>query len=199
MRIVALLIAAVACGLGFAAPAQPQLPYARQALDLGHTRDDAIYEAFTRSYQLTAGDTLDRAEIITEFRRAVMIVRDRANQGEYALSPQDLARAMAPYAGQVTFVVQVRLHPLHTYTSTPQFDMYVETGPATRPLAPKPFTRDPVLPLGAVGPGNTILAVHLEGTFARADIEAAPAPAIVVTDDRANVIWKARIDLTRYR
>jgi hypothetical protein len=42
-------------------------------------------------------------------------------------------------------------------------------------------------------------AVRLEGAFLRAEIEAAPSPVLVVTDDQANIIWKARIDLSRYR
>src|SRR3954469_2777413 len=92
-----------------------QLPYARQAIDLAHTRDDALLAAFHRGYELPVGDVLDRAEIITEFRRAVMIVREHADQGEYAFSELSLAKAMAPFDGQVTFIVQARLHPLHTY------------------------------------------------------------------------------------
>lgn len=180
-----------------AAPAQ--LPYARQALDLGRTRDDALLAAFHRSYELTAGGTLDHAEIITEFRRAVMIVRERADRGEYALSTQDLEKAMAPFRGQVAFIVQARLHPLHTYAGAPAYGLYVETGAASPPLAPKPFRRDAAYPPGMAAPGNPISGVRMEGVFDRAAIEAAAAPSLVVTDERADVIWKARIDLTRYR
>lgn len=196
MRAPLLLIVALVSALS--APA-PQLPYASQALDLGRTRDDALLASFHRSYELTRGDVLDRAEIVTEFRRAVMIVRAHADQGEYAFSAQDLAKAMTPFEGQVTFVVQARLHPLHTYANTPPYALYIETGPATKPIAPKPFRRDAAYPPGMAGPGNTIAGVLMEGTFLRADIEAAPAPSLVVADEQANVIWKARIDLSRYR
>jgi hypothetical protein len=174
-----------------------QLPYARQALDLGHTHDEAMFDAFNHGYELATGDVLDRAEIITEFRRAVMIVRERDSQGDY-LTPQDLAKAMQPFDGQVTVIVQARLHPLHTYANAPSYDLYVETGPSTRPLAAKPLKRAPVYPPG-VGPGNAMVAVRLEAAFARADVEAAAAPMLVVTDDQANVIWKGRLDLSRYR
>src|SRR6187399_1773261 len=90
-----------------------QLPYARQALDLGRTHDEALYDAFVRSYELTAGDVIDRVEIVTEFRRAVSIVRDRASLGNYSMTPQDLAAAMQPFDGAVVFIAQARLHPLH--------------------------------------------------------------------------------------
>jgi hypothetical protein len=198
MRTVLLVLVALASGMQVTDPA-PQLPYARQALDLGRTRDDALLAAFHRSYELTRGDVLDRAEIITEFRRAVMMVRDHADRGEYAFSAQDLAKAMQPFTGQITFVVQARLHPLHTYANAPPYALYIETGPATKPIAPKPFRRDAAYPPGMAGPGSTISGVLMEGTFRRAEIEAAPSPSLVVADDQANVIWKARLDLTRYR
>lgn len=170
---------------------------ARDALRLGRTSDQDLYNAFNAGYQLAPSGPVSKAEVITEFRRAVLIVRDHANQGEYAYSAQDLARAMAAHEGMVTFIVQTRLHPLHTYTTVPSYELYVETGETTKPLAAKPLKREPVYPPGGFGSGMT--GVGLEGTFPRAGIEAAAAPTLVVLDDKADVVWKARIDLTRYR
>ena len=44
-----------------------------------------------------------------------------------------------------------------------------------------------------------MIAVRLTASFPRADIESAPQPALVVTDDRAEILWQARVDLGRYR
>lgn len=175
-----------------------QLPSTREIFDLGRTRDESLWDAFNRGYQLTPADAIERAEVITEFRRAVLFVRDEAGKGEFHITEQDLDKAMAPFAGTVTFVVEARLHPLHTYGRPPSYDLYVETGRTTRPIAATPLRRDAVYPPG-IAPNASMSAVRLEGTFPRADIESAPAPVLVVIDDRANVIWKARIDLSRYR
>ena len=175
-----------------------QLPSTREIFEIGRTHDDALWDAFNRGYQLTAGETIERAEVVTEFRRAVLFVHDEAGKGEFHITDQDLNKAMAPFAGLVTFVVQARLHPLHTYTKPPAYEVYVETGRTTGPIGPKPLKRDPVFPPG-LGAGASMSAVLLEATFPRADIESAAAPTLVVTDDRANVIWRARIDLARYR
>ena len=191
-------IAGVATMAALAVFSMAQLPYARQALDLGRTHDDALYDAFSRSYLLTPNDTVERAEAITEFRRAVMIVREHAMQGDFGFTAHDLDVAMKPQAGLVGFVVQAKLHPLHVYAAPPPFDLYVATGPATKPIAAAPLKRDPVFPPGA-SPDTSMIAVRLEGTFKRADIVAAPSPSLVVTDEKANVLWQARIDLTRYR
>jgi hypothetical protein len=78
------------------------------------------------------------------------------------------------------------------------YELYVSTGPSTKPIAGKPFTREPIYPIGAP-PGSGMRSVRLTASFPRADIESAAQPAIVVADDRAEVVWQARIDLSRYR
>jgi hypothetical protein len=170
----------------------------REALGLGRTHDDALFESFNKSYELSPSGTIDHAEIITEFRRAVLIVRAHALQGDYAFGAEDLAKALAPYKGLVTFVVQVRLNPLNTLIKEPAYDLYVSTGPRSPPVAPKALKREPVYPPGGA-PGSTPVAVRLEASFPRAEIERAPAPLLIVTDEKAEILWQARIDLSRYR
>ena len=175
-----------------------QFPSARQALDLGRTRDDTMFAAFNRGYELAVADPIERAEIITEFRRAVLIVRDQYNVGDFGLTERDLVKAMTPYDGQVAFVAEVRLNPMHTYPKPPSYELYVATGPGTKPLGAKSVKRDAVYPPG-LGIGTSFLGVRLEGAFSRADIEKASAPMLTVTDEKANVLWQARIELSRYR
>jgi len=191
MRVRAILLAAVLS----AALAQDPL---RDALNLGHTRDQVLFDAFNRGYALTASGTIDSAEIITEFRRAVLIIREREGLGDYIQDTRNLSNALAPYAGLVTFVVQARLNPLNTYAKAPNYELYVSTGTTTKPLAGKPFVREPIYPVGTTA-GSGMVAVRLTASFPRADIEAASQPRVVVADDNANTIWQARIDLSRYR
>jgi hypothetical protein len=173
-----------------------QLPYMRQALELGRSQDAALIDAFAKGYQLTSSENVDSAEVITEFRRAVIITREQMRLGQASFSAVDLAREMTPHEGQVSFVVQARLHPMNTYSAAPPYEMYVSTGAATPPLVAKPLKRDPVYPIGSP---SSLIGVRLEGTFSRDEVLAAAAPTLVVTDDKANVLWKARIDLSRYR
>ena len=175
-----------------------QFPSARQALDLGRTRDDALFDAFNAGYELPPSGAVERAEVITEFRRAVLMVRDKYNLGEFGMTERDLGKAIAPYDGQVTFVAQVRLNPLHTYPAPPAYELYISSGPYTKPLAAKAIKRDPIYPPG-LGFGTGFVGVRLEGAFVRAEIEKAEAPMLTVTDEKANMLWQARIELSRYR
>jgi hypothetical protein len=205
MRSALLLVMAVLCRPGPPGPvpafdpaSAAQFPETRQALALGRTNDDSLFESFNNGYVIPGGEAVERAEIITEFRRAVLLVREKYNIGEFGMTERDLAKAMVPHEGLVTFVAEAKLHPLHTYAKVPPYELYIETGPRTKPLASQSVRRDPVYPPG-LGFGTSFVGVRLEGAFRRADVEAAPAPMLVVTDEHANVVWQARIDLSRYR
>ena len=176
-----------------------QADYLREAVTLGQTRDDALFDSFNKGYELAASGVIDRAEIITEFRRAVLIERDQVRQGDYTFGPADLAKAVTPFTGQVTFIAQVRLHPQNTYLKQPAYDLYISTGPRSPPIAPKALKREAIYAPGTGGPGTPPAGVKLEASFPRAQIERAAMPFLVVTDDKAEILWQARLDLSRYR
>ena len=48
-------------------------------------------------------------------------------------------------------------------------------------------------------PGGSMMAVRIEATFPRDTILAAAAPELVVTDDGAELLWRGRLDLSRFR
>jgi hypothetical protein len=169
----------------------------REAVTLGRTQDEALFASFDKSYALSASGAIDRAEIITEFRRAVLIEREHVMHGDLTFGPDDLGKAMVSFQGLVTVAVQVRLPP-HTAFVKEAYDLYISTGPASASIAPRTLKREPVYPPGG-GPGSPVIAVRLEAPFPRADLEGAASPFLVVTGDKAEVLWRARIDLSRYR
>lgn len=180
--------------------AAAQFTDAREALRIGRSQDEALYAAFTKGYELGVTPPVDSAEIVTEFRRAVLIVRDRARLGEFGFTERDLNVAMTPQLGLISFVVQARLNPMHTYAQPPAYELYVATGPDTPPLAGKgkETRRDPVYGPGLMM-GSPLVGVRLEITISRAQLESAPKPELILTDERANVLWRSRIDLARFR
>lgn len=175
-----------------------QLPDMRAVFDLGMTHDVPMFDAFNRGYDLAVSGSVYRAEVMTEFRRAVLIVHEQSGRGNSGYTVQELTAVLAPVDGQVSFIVEVRINPLNTFVRPPSYELYVETGPATPPLGAKPFARDPVYPPG-FGRGSPMSGIRLEASFARSAVEAAAAPTLILMDDHANIVWKARIDLARYR
>jgi len=126
-------------------------------------------------------------------------VREHANQGEYGFTARDLEHAIAPYRGLVTIVIEIRLNPLNTFIKAPPYSLYIQTGPSTKPLAPRNFERTSLFGVPMASPGSPITGLRLSGTFSVADIESAPSPTIVVIDDKGDFLWTARLDLSRFR
>lgn len=180
-------------------PPMLQSDAGRDALRLGRTSDQALYDAFNAGYELAASGPVSKAEVITEFRRAVMIVREHANQGEYGFTERDLEHAIAPYRGLVTLVVDIRLNPLNTFIKAPPYNLYIQTSPSTKPLAPRNFERTSLFGVPMASPGSPLTGLRLSGTFSVADIENAASPIVVVVDDKGDVLWTARLDLSRFR
>jgi hypothetical protein len=191
-----MVLAAFSSTAAFPPAARVQPDALRDALNLAQTRDDALFASFNKSYSLPPSGRSYRIEIITEFRRAVFIARDQLQQGHSGFDVNDLAKALEPFKGLVTFIVQVRLNPLNTFIKEPPYDLYVATGPRSPPIASNTLKRQPVSPPGSTSP---VLGVRLEASFPRADIERADAPFLIVTDEKGETLWQVRIDLPRYR
>jgi hypothetical protein len=196
------LLRAIVLLLAIAAPASDirdaQASSIDDALRLGRSQDASLYAAFTKNYELTVSSPVASAEVITEFRRAVLIVREHMQRGEVGYTDHELTGALKPYLGQVTFIANVNLHPLNTYSKMPAYDIYVSSGATSAPIASEtPIRRDPIYAMGP--PGSPLVGLRLEVALSREKLDAARAPELIVTNENADVVWRGRIDLSRYR
>ena len=133
------------------------------ALSLARTRQSGALARFHEGYGLTPADPrVARLEVITEFRRAVMLAQMEADRGNFILSPSGLGRLLAPYAGRTAFRAEVRVSPLATFVGPPEY--HIELTAGRRELTVMDERRDPVYPPGApVGSG--LIAVIVETSF----------------------------------
>ena len=67
------------------------------------------------------GDTVTQIEVITEFRRLVMMTEDHLRLGDQMFSRGVRAAeaALAPTRGMLTLKAKLRFHPLNTYADLP--------------------------------------------------------------------------------
>jgi hypothetical protein len=119
--------------------------------------DSGARAAFHRPYivQIASGD-LQRIEVISELRRAVLSAENGNRIGE----PEDAAirrlqQALAPYQGRVALVLHARFSPQTAFVTLPQYELRVSaspSGPAERVLD---VQRTPIY---STGGRNTFLA-----------------------------------------
>ena len=92
---------------------------------------DAARARFHEAYRVPIDDPLfERVEIITEFRRYVLEVERQRAQGNWMMARggydskgRTLKDLLSAKHGQVVVRVELRLHPLHTYSTLPKFEI----------------------------------------------------------------------------
>jgi hypothetical protein len=100
---------------------------------------DAERSQFHRKYLFDLpGDTVTQIEVMTEFRRLVMITEDHLRIGDQMFSRglREAEAALAPARGVLTLKAQLRFNPLNTYVASPAFRLALGQAGAGAPLLP---------------------------------------------------------------
>jgi hypothetical protein len=103
-----------------------------RAQQVARSRDSERTQ-FHRKYLFDLpGDTVTQVEIVTEFRRLVMITEDHLRAGDQMFSRglRAAEAAMAPTRGILTLKAHVRFNPLNTYAALPPLRLALGTAVA---------------------------------------------------------------------
>ncbi|HVZ36944.1 MAG TPA: hypothetical protein VG963_31175 [Polyangiaceae bacterium] len=102
-----------------------------RALALSRARD-AERQQFHHRYVFDLhGADVTQIEIVTEFRRLVMIGEDHVLRGDsmFTRGVRAAQDALAPSRGMVTIKAQVRFNPLNTYIEPPPYTIAIGAAP----------------------------------------------------------------------
>lgn len=133
------------------------------ALSLARTRQSGELDRFHNSYKLEPADPrISRLQVITEFRRAVVLAQMEMNAGNFVLSPTGLSRLLAPYAGRTAILAEVRVSPLATFVGPPGY--HIKLAVRGRELTVVDERHEPVYPAGE-SIGSNLVAVIVETSF----------------------------------
>jgi hypothetical protein len=140
-------------------------------------------------------DTIERLEVITEFRRLVLLTEERLAAGDWTFSSDTRAAAAAirPWKDKLTIRARIRFHPHNIYTSTPPVAIVIGAGPNMHePIA---VTSDPQFRLGSDPP--VLIGVVVEASFDAPAVGPRVATVIVRGPGTAEVL--RTIDLRSLR
>jgi hypothetical protein len=136
------------------------------ALSLAHTRASGALARFHGAYQLAPADPrVTQLEVITEYRRAVLLAQAEADRGNFVLSPTGLTKLMEPFRGQTAIRAQVSISPMAVFVGPPDYRIVLGVG--ARHLSALDEKRNPVYSVNSdpAGPAPMI-AVTIETMFA---------------------------------
>lgn len=139
-----------------------------RALDISRGRD-AERAQFHAPYIKTFDDPfVERVEIVTEFRRIVLLCEEHIKKGDrgFAYSSRIAAEAVRPWNRRVSIVARLRFHPQNNYVDVPPVEVTLDGPNADTALIG--VSKDPVLGFTSADKPTAaapILGAVVEGVF----------------------------------
>lgn len=198
-----LLNALVVCAVttvAIGAAAQTLTPTALdEALRLARTRRSADLDNFTTPYIVTRGGPgAPTVEVITEFRRAVILARQQVDAGNFTWSPTNLSRAIAKYEGLTSVRAEVWLSPVHMYVGTPSYRLDVYTA-ALRTVTPVEEKREPIFTATTPEGSSSMTGVMLETVYRDEVLREAGCCMLIVVDPKGETVVKKQVEFASLR
>jgi hypothetical protein len=127
---------------------------------------DAERARFHAPYILTIDDPfVERIEIISEFRRVVLLAEEHAARGDRAFtySTTLAQKAVEPWKHRVAIAARLRFHPLNAYVDVPPAEIVLDANPSSR----IGVLTQPILALPSARSGDRLplLGAVVEGVF----------------------------------
>jgi hypothetical protein len=122
---------------------------------------------FHKPYIVSLNDaTVTSVEVITEFRRYVLVTEDHIRRGlhSFAYSARSAQEAVAPWHRRLSVLVRLRFHPLNTYFDIPAVELTLLG--ASGELRPTGMLRDQLYtPTALPGQAAPVLGAIIEAVF----------------------------------
>lgn len=142
--VLSLLVAALLAGgaaPGFETQVDPRLIEA--ALALGQSRIESVHTRYHQAYRLqVARPPFDYIDVVTPFRRVVLIAEERSRLGIRGFTQREAAEALGRQAGVVELHVEMTFHPQNVFVGVPAYDVELAASPDTR-VRPEEVARYP--------------------------------------------------------
>jgi hypothetical protein len=202
----------VGAARGFETALTPRL--LDEALSIGQSRIESVRARFHQPYRLQiARPPFDYVDVVTPFRRVVLLTEDRTNLGIRGFTTREAADALGTQAGVVELRVEMTFHPQNVFIGVPGYDVELATPGASERLKPMEVSRlprfgpriDGALPAPSGGPpdprrggslpltGGTLVAAFPAGTLS------ATGAYDVVISEMGKELARARVNFTGLR
>jgi hypothetical protein len=138
---------------------------------------------------------VERAELVTEFRRVVLLAEERAAKGDRypGYSVTSATEALKVWRRRVSVLARVRFHPQNNYVTVPAVEMAL----VGNDRALIGVLRDPVLSLssGRKGESSSVLGAVIEGVFEADALGQAPREFVISLEKKE--LGRVTFDLAR--
>lgn len=155
-----------------------------RALTIARSRESERARFHAPYVQIIQAPVLEKAEIVTEYRRVVLIAEERGRKGDrtFGYSVSQAAQVLAPWKRRISMVARLRFHPQNNYVNAPKIEIALD-GNAEALLE---VLLEPVLsaPSGQAGERLPVLGAVAEGVFDAVQVGQGVRQFVVRVDGR---------------
>jgi hypothetical protein len=109
-----------------------------EALSVGQSRIDSVRTRFHQPYRLqVARPPVDYIDIVTPFRRVVLMAEERSRLGIRGFTQPEAIAALGSQATVVEVRVEMTFHPQNAFVGVPAYDVELVTTAADGRVAPR--------------------------------------------------------------
>ena len=155
-----------------------------RAQQVARSRDSERAQFHSKYIFKPASDTVIQIDVVTEFRRLVIITEQRLFVGDQMFSrgEREARAALAPTRGLVTLKAQLRFHPLNAYVTVPGFKMAFGQAPSDGLVNQLETTVTGAMAPPKKNQRTTITGADLEASVSSTQLGQATLPVGVVLD-----------------
>ena len=171
-----------------------------EAMGIGQSRIDGVQARFHQPYRIQVNRApFDYIDVVTPFRRVVLITEERTNLGIRGFTNREAAAALGAGASVVEMRVEMTFHPQNVFIGVPGYDVELMVVSTAARVMPREVTRIPRFgvriesaplpaPAGALpnqgGGSMPVTGGTIVATFSVGTLEAAGVYDVVVSEMR---------------
>ena len=177
------------------------------AIAIGQSSIEAVRTRYHQPYRIqVARPPIDYIEIVTPFRRVVLLAEERVQLGARLFQREAIA-ALGNRSGVVEVLVGMTFHPLNAFVGVPEYDVELVTASPVARISPRNISRVPrfsspvpVRRFGSPVPngGEPLVGGTIAASFGAAALNPNGVYDVVVSE-KGKELARARVSLGNLR
>lgn len=199
-RTVLLLLAALLAGSD---PAAFEQTLDRRSIDeaiaMGQSRIEAVRTRYHQPYRIQGTrPPIDSIEIVTPFRRVVLLAEERVRVGNRVFGQREALAALGDRAAVVEVLVEMTFHPLNVFVAVPDYSVELATASPVARISPRNISRVPRLGSAVPGGGQPLTGGTITASFDAGTLNPTGVYDVIVSE-KGKELARGRVNLGQLR
>ena len=169
------------------------------AIAIGQSRLEAVRTRYHQPYRIQVGrPPIDYIEIVTPFRRVVLLAEERVLTAGGLFSQRAALAALGDRSDVVEVLVGMTFHPLNVFVGVPEYEVGLATASPVARISPRSISRVPRFGSPVPGGGQPLVGGTTAASFGAGALNPNGVYDVVVSE-KGKELARARVNLGQLR